>query len=1188
MRVSILTLFLGIGWWNLTMAQDDLGKFSNYNINDGLSQSTVTQVFQDKKGFIWLGTSDGLNRFDGKKFKVFKNKHLDKYSLSDSWILRILFEDSENNLWIITSDRTINKFNLKTNKVTRFIPNDKDSSALPSFQWISAYAEDSLKNIWFVTNKGIFKFCYPDFKVKSYCNQLKMEFNNKGQRIWGIKDNNGNMWFGSEQGLCRYDYITDKLIHYSTKGKGLKGLPAGTIIAPLKDNQKQFWVLSSQGLCKYNHSRDDFSLFPFPDGFFKESDLKVTTLLGDKNGCLWIGTYNGLIKYNINRNRYELYKNDPKNKSGLSNSIITKVFESANGNIWAGTTAGLNLYISATNTFKQVKNPNEKAELNIFEICQLNNGELWTFSRIDQDGGGYLFRVNQSKCLLENIYSRKYDVKSLASSTVFVPNTDRSGNLWLGTFGSGVIKYSPRVSNFIHYRNVNGNPEGLSSIWGFGEDRSGNIWIAAYDQGFARFDTANHTFNAYQPKIVYKGQQINYSVMSVCPDNTGKVWVATMGAGLLCFDPVSEKILDFPKKLNINYSFGDNIRLMRISPNGKLFICYANLGMDIFDPNTGVIERFINNPKDSNSLPNNSVWYVITDRQQNLWIAVNGFISYYNTKTKKIKNYIAGVNSSCGFPADKALSILESSNGVVWFGTSGGGLCYFDPKTDSFITFTEDNGLVNGVVYGITEDTDGNLWLSTNRGLSKFNPKTKVFKNYDESAGLQSNEFNAGAFFKSHKNRMYFGGINGFNEFNPSAITADTITPITVLTGFQVNNRDIPVNEPLNKSKLSEQTKLLADTFGYYLPMNITYIKSLTLPYKVKMFNIEFAALLFNSPDKCTFRYKMEGFDEDWNYSGTRNYATYTNLPHGKFLFKVQSSNPDGVWSKDYADIEIIIVPPFWKTWWFIVLFVILIIVLVRFYIYNRERNLRKSKILLEERVKQRTKQIEEKNEELSLRNYEISKQKEEIDFQAKQLKKELANHNQTSEIALLRSQINPHFLFNTLNNIYSLIYQKSDDAPLAVMKLSEIMRYMLYDANTDKVPLEKEINYLKSFIELQALRLKNRDCVEFLITGNIYGKMIAPMLFIPFVENAFKHGNKKSDNPCIIINLAVNGQHIIFDIENQYQKNDPINKDQTGGIGLANVRRRLELLHPHTHKLVVNDTEGVFHVILDLTLHDN
>ncbi len=201
--------------------------------------------------------------------------------------------------------------------------------------------------------------------------------------------------------------------------------------------------------------------------------------------------------------------------------------------------------------------------------------------------------------------------------------------------------------------------------------------------------------------------------------------------------------------------------------------------------------------------------------------------------------------------------------------------------------------------------------------------------------------------------------------------------------------------------------------------------------------------------------------------------------------------------------------------------------------------------------------------------------------FDTQKIKSEMIQQTQASELALLRSQVNPHFLFNTLNNIYSLVYMKSEDAPAALMKLSSIMRYMLYDSNTDKVLLEKEVDYLKSFIELQKLRLKQPSFVEMNVFGEINGKTIAPMLLIPFVENAFKHSSKNVPDPGIRINLTVEPTKIIFMVSNYRRKNPVDTNDKTGGIGMTNIRRRLDLLYPGRHSLEISQTEEMYDVKL-------
>jgi len=202
--------------------------------------------------------------------------------------------------------------------------------------------------------------------------------------------------------------------------------------------------------------------------------------------------------------------------------------------------------------------------------------------------------------------------------------------------------------------------------------------------------------------------------------------------------------------------------------------------------------------------------------------------------------------------------------------------------------------------------------------------------------------------------------------------------------------------------------------------------------------------------------------------------------------------------------------------------------------------------------------------------------------FESRKYKDELIKQQQASEIALLRSQVNPHFLFNTLNNIYSLVYNKSDEAPEAVMKLSNIMRYMLYDSNTDIVPLNKEIEYLNCFIELQQLRITQKGFVEMAVHGSMGKRTIAPMMLIPFVENAFKHGDKNHE-PGIVITLDIEADRMVFIVENFIKKNNTSVMEESGGFGLQNIKRRLDLLYPEKHELKIVKSEEKFKVNLTI-----
>jgi ligand-binding sensor domain-containing protein len=1177
MKTRTLALALNIFWLSVS-AQNNIGKFSNFSIKEGLSQSTVKDIFQDKKGLMWFGTGDGLNKFDGKKFIVYKNNYRNVNSLSDNDIAKILKEDSQNNLWIFTRDLTINKFNLRTQQFHRYLTGNNDSSITP-FTNLFSIEEDKENKIWITTSSGVFKF--EQNRIKKY-NPLKLpNISGYNDIIPRLKmDLNDNLWLLTQNGLYRYDYKKDNFFCYQ-----LPEFQNNKILKIIEDCQKRLWIVTTKGLCLYNSASDKFSLFPLVEKrYLNYSNLFDIPILCDHIGNIWIGDNEGLIKFNAGDKHYHFY-NHTSGSSSLSNNKITKIVKDKSNQIWIGTADGLNRYIPSTDNFtRYFHNPKLKHDNFISNIITLYNGEVWLMGSRFNSPFTTISNLNIYSNELEEVENNKCDPNSIANSFVTTPFIDNYGNLWLGTFTNGIIKYTPQSNKFNHYYSAPGNPKSLGShaVFGFTEEKSGNILIALDNFGLSRFDTVAKTFQNFKPDLkVKKGDQ--YSFTSMLTDKKGNIWIATTGAGLVRYDGQTgiSKIYLYDSKKNL---IENVIKAITIDFKGKIWAAHSLHGIDIFDPLTETFVNLRHDGKNINSLSNDNVWAIAEDQNHNIWISSDGYIDCYNPLQKKFKHYKSKSNGTSGILVNTAICIYPDRRGNVWFGTLGGGLSMFDAKSNKFNHFTELDGLANNTIYGIVEDQQNNLWLSTNRGISKFNMQSHTFINYHEKEGVQSEEFNQYSFFKSSTNQIYFGGINGFNVFNPAKIIQDTIVPNTILTGINILGKEIQVSMHEEGNGVSN-VSLLKEGTTYYLPIDAAYLKEISIPYQIKVFTLEFATTMYNESERCAFQYKMENFDGDWNNVGNKNFATYTNLPAGKYIFKLIAANTDGFWNTKNYELKITIVPPFWKAWWFITFEILLIILMVWFYIFLREKKLKRHKTILERKVKERTKQVEEKNEELRIRNIEISKQKEEITYQANQLKSEMQHQNKISEIALLRSQINPHFLFNTLNNIYSLVNKKSEEAPPAVMKLSELMRFMLYEANTDKVSLEKEINYLKSYIGLQLLRIKNNDFFEFNITGNIYGKSITPMIFIPFIENAFKHGNKKEHNPGILINLQVDETYLRFEISNYYQSNLLINKDYTGGIGLKNVRRRLELMYPNKHSLEISDSNGYFKVNLELTL---
>jgi ligand-binding sensor domain-containing protein len=1159
--------------------------FRSYSNAEGLSQSVVMSVFQDSKDFMWFGTEDGLNKFDGYNFKIYRYDPDDSASISDNWIENIALEDTDGDLWIYTADRTINVFSPKYENFRKIVPDEHKRGTLLPFNNFYFVFQDRSGKIWLSTDRGLFTF---DKHAWSFSTVFRNTDEDHPRKFYNFfEDNNQNIWFGSNKGLVIWNMKKQNIItDYSTGNNSLKGL----ILGARSDNTGNIWVATEDNVFSFNNRARYLKAFPHKPGKSPNNEAGKKKLLRtqwvnmDKNNNLWIISSNGLMKFNTKTTDFQTYA-ATADKSSLSSNDLTVFYEDKLGGLWFGTENGLNKYIPRTNSFVHYfQKKKSAANDGIFRIFEDKNGRIWTLDWPLQGEASHLSYLDTKESSLVYVAQSYNGNQTIPIKMIYPPFIDRQGNVWLGTYGSGVLEYTPFQKQFEVIKNYGWNKNSIqgNSTWSISEDSKGRLWFALFQDGLDCYDPVTRNITHYTDKLAKFLGLNSLIVCSTVTDNNNKVWVGIKDHGLVSIDIITDKMAFFTNDSSRgNYISGTSIYSLTKDLSGNILISYANSGIDIFNPHTGKVKNYQKIPGDSNSLISASARYAIQASDGKYWISTDGAISVLDPVTSKFTHYKSKKVGGNGILVDKAGYIFEDSKKNIWIGTHGLGLVLFDNKKKEFRYWDEKKGLVNNVIYCILEDENHKLWLSTNNGLSCFDPTTEKFKNYYANDGLSGSEFNMNTACRTHNGKMYFGGIDGVTAFFPSEIKVDQVPPQVSITGLQIFNKKVEVLPYSKRQWVKNQPsdKIIELEDHLYLENNISYTTTLRLDYDYKVFTFEFSALKFDMPERCTFMYKMEGFEKDWNLAGNRRYASYTNLPPGQYVFEVTAANADGIWNPKPAKITIIIKPPFYLTWWFISLVTGLLIVAVFSFIRQREKQLKRTKLVLEKNVKQRTQELNAKNEELTLRNIQILKQKEEIANQAKRLKVDMDIQHQASELALLRNQVNPHFLFNTLNNIYSLVYQKSSEAPEALMKLSDIMRYMLYETASDKVLLEKEIDYLKSFIDLQLLRLKSREFVQFEITGDPSGKIIAPMLLIPFVENAFKHGNKTVLNPGIIIKLDCKPNSLSFYVMNS--KRIGGSKDCVGGIGLTNVKRRLDLIYHDKFSLDILDSENKFEINL-------
>ena len=877
-------------------------KFECISLEQGLSQSSVYCILQDRKGFMWFGTEDGLNKYDGYEFTVYKPSPGAPHSLSNNYIFT-LYEDREGVIWVGTRYGGVNKFDPAKEIFTPYQHDLNNPNSL-SDDNISFIFEDQGGALWIGTRYGGLNRFDRDTKTFTrYQNDPDDSYSLSHNNAFCIhEDRSGVLWVGTGDGGL--NKLVLPVPSYS--GSEAEGLN------PQKDR-----------FIHYTHD---------PNNPHSLSHNTVAVIHEDESGIFWIGTWGGgLNKFDREKETFVHYKHDPNDPNSLSNDYVYKIYEDKSGVLWIGTFGGgLNKLVLPVPS-------SSGSEAEGFETKK----ETFTHYRNDPN-----------------------DPNSLSNDQVLSIYEDRSSLLWIGTRGGGICKFDPSKRKFAHYQRNPDDPNSLSqnniyAICDDLEEMGSVIWIGTRDRGLNKlvlskaegFNREKQTFTLYCHDPTNTNTLSLDNIYVIEKDRTGILWIGAYGGGLNKFDPENEIFTHYRNDPDDANSLSrDRIFAICQDKKGVLWIGTEDGGLNRFDPEKESFVCFKNDSDDPNSLADNTVRAIYESSIETdpiLWIGTHGGLDKFDIKKSHFTHYRNDPTSLNSLSNNRVLSIHEDKSGTLWIGTGGGGLNKFDIEDETFRHYREKDGLPNEVIYGILEDDHGYLWLSTNNGLSKFNPRMETFKNYDVRDGLQSNEFNSGACYKSQSGEMFFGGINGFNVFHPDSIRDNLHIPPIVFTKFQIFNQSVKigVDSPLQQN--------IADT------------KEITLSYKDDVFSFEFASLDYHIPERNHYAYMMEGFEDDWNYVGTRRFATYTNLDPGRYVFRVKGSNNDGVWNEDGVSLKIKIVPPFWRTWWFRIILVALVGGTIFGWYENRIRSIKVQRKKLEIQVAERTKELAAKTQEL-------------------------------------------------------------------------------------------------------------------------------------------------------------------------------------------------------------------------------